>query len=348
MSETVEISVVMPCRNVARWLPRCLDEVLSALPAAAEVIAVEDGSTDETPEILRSYSAEEARLRILTTASRGVSAARNAALDAARGEYVFFVDPDDGVEPDFFTALSDALRRDDAEACLCGYRTRAENGVLGETVLPKTDYRLRSNDEIRTVYLPRIIGYSLEDVRNWYAGRPLFADREMAQVWRMAYRRDLIERFRIRFDENIAYGEDAIFNAECLLHAVSMTSVARPLYRFTDRSDGATRTVLGDGGRLCRNKLALLAARKRLDEIAGGRLTPLYAASCVFSALEILRATVCGSLPRREGMRLLKRYLSDETARSALHDFPLSVRHPQVAFAVGCLRCLRRPPSEPR
>ena len=323
-----EISVVIPCWNVSPWLARCLDSVFAALPEGAEAIAVDDGSTDDTLAILRKRAESEPRLRVVPLAHRGVSAARNAALDLARGRLLFFVDPDDSVAPNYFSAMSAALDRDDADVCVCPYPGSKLKG----------DYRLKTNAEIRAAYLPRVFGYSFADVRAWYAGRALFAEREMAAVWRMAFRREFVERFRIRFDETIELYEDAMFVSEALLSARSMTCIEEDVYRVTDRESGAMRSVPRDGARLCRNKLRLLAKRRELDEREGGSLGPLFEATCVLSALEMLAAAVRGRLPRRDGFRFLREYLSDPFARSALRRFPLSPRRPAVAASVLALR----------
>ena len=301
-AQAPEISVVIPCWNVSPWLARCLDSVFAALPEGAEAIAVDDGSTDDTLAILRKRAESEPRLRVVPLAHRGVSAARNAALDLARGRLLFFVDPDDLVAPDYFSAMSAALDRDRADICVCAFSGSRLKG----------DYRFGSGEAIRAGYLPRVFGYSFDDVRAWYAGKPLFADREMASACR--------------------------FVSEALLRAKSMTCVDRGLCTVTDRESGAMRSVPRDGARLCRNKLRLLAKRRELDEREGGSLGPLFEATCVLSALEMLAATVRGRLPRRDGFRFLREYLSDPFARSALRRFPLSLRRPAVAASVLALR----------
>jgi len=323
-----DISVIIPCWNVEPWLGRCLDSVLAALPKDAEALVVDDGSTDGTHGILVSRAASDPRLRVIASGHCGVSAARNAALSVARGRLVFFVDADDRVEPDFFTAMAAAIERDGADCCVCAFSGSPLKG----------DYRFRTNAEVRAGYLPRVFGYSFDDVRAWYAGRPLFAGREMAGVWRFAFRREFLERERIRFDETIELYEDAMFLSECMVRAKSMTCVDRPLYLVTDRESGAMRSVPRDGARLCRNKLRLLARRRALDATCGGTLGPLYAASCVFSALEILACTAKGMLPRKEGFGYLREYLADPFVRESLAAFPLSWRRPVVAAAVLALR----------
>ena len=97
---SIEISVVVPCWNVEPYLARCLESVFAALPASAEVLAVDDGSTDATLSILESFAKDEPRLKVVGRPHRGVSAARNAALDMAKGRLVFVVDPDDTVHGD--------------------------------------------------------------------------------------------------------------------------------------------------------------------------------------------------------------------------------------------------------
>lgn len=336
---SIDVSVVMPCWNVERWLPRCLDEVFAALPESAEVIAADDGSTDSTRVILEERAAREPRLKVLALPHGGVSAARNAALDVACGEWVFFVDPDDGVEPDFFTAMLEAVRGADADCCVTAMRERSEDGVFGEATSLKGGYRFATNAEIVAGYLPRIFGYSFDDIRAWYRGKGLFADREMASACRIVYRRALLEDNRIRFDPEVELFEDAMFNAEALLAARTMTCVARPLYRVTSRASGAMRTVPRDAVRYGRNKLALLAARNRLDAKAGGRLAPLYEGTCVLSALELLALRAKGNASqRKEFAEILDAYLADARVASALRAFPLSVRRPLVAAAVLYLR----------
>lgn len=340
MEDAPRISVVVPCYNVERWLPRCLDETLVALPPDAELIAVDDGSTDATLSVLRERASTDARIRVVAIAHAGVSAARNRALDLCRGTYVFFVDPDDGVEPDFFTSMVETLERDGADACVCGYSERADGSETRRTVRLKGDYRFRMNAEIVVGYLPRIFGYSFADIRNWYAGTPLFSKREMAAVWRMTYRRDVIEARHVRFDESLELYEDAMFNAECLLGASALTCVDRPLYRVTCRATGAMRTVPRHGERYCRNKLQLLRKRVELDRRSDGALTSVYAGTCVLSALEILSYVVRGRFDRRAGWQILGTYLAESSVRVALPGFPLSWRRPVLAVAVMFLRLL--------
>ena len=139
------MSVIIPCWNVAPWIERCLRSVFAALPQGGEIIAVNDGSTDETGEILRKTAFSDDRLKVIEEENRGVSAARNRALDVARGEFVFFVDPDDYVEEGFFTDMIAAMERDRADYCISPYKTQKDGSTDIKIVPLKGDYHYSSN-----------------------------------------------------------------------------------------------------------------------------------------------------------------------------------------------------------
>ena len=105
------VTVIVPCYNMERTLERALDSLLANDLTDGEVIAVDDGSTDQTPHILRRYAQEHACIRVITKRNGGLSSARNAGLDVATGRIIMFMDSDDTVEPTF---VSTAVRAMDA------------------------------------------------------------------------------------------------------------------------------------------------------------------------------------------------------------------------------------------
>lgn len=335
----IELSVIIPCWNVAPWLPRCLEEVFTALPPKSEVIAVDDGSEDATLEILLEFSSKYPELKVLSQKNSGVSAARNRALDVSKGEYIFFVDPDDGVEPEFFTLMINRMKEKKADYCVVAFKERS-GGNDGKSGQLKGVYEYSSNSEIIEGYVSRIFGYSFNDVQRLYKGEALFSRREMASVCRACFRRSIIKEFSIRFDESIVLYEDAMFNTEYLLYANSMTCINKALYRVTERDSGAMKSIPRNASRLAHNKLRLLAARKRLNLASGGRLWHLCGASSVFSLLEILSLMIKCRLSWREGREILREYMSDESVKRDINEFPLSYRKPVLASAIVFFRII--------
>lgn len=95
MSRTPEISVIVPVYNTAPWLRRCLDSICTQSYRELEIICVNDGSTDDSAEILQEYASKDSRIKVIHQKNAGLSAARNAALEQASGEWVTGVDSDD-------------------------------------------------------------------------------------------------------------------------------------------------------------------------------------------------------------------------------------------------------------
>lgn len=93
------ISVIIPVYNVEKYLPECLDSVLAQTMRDIQIICVNDGSTDRSPEILEKYAAKDSRIEIIHKENGGLSSARNAAYPFIRGEYTLFIDSDDFIEP---------------------------------------------------------------------------------------------------------------------------------------------------------------------------------------------------------------------------------------------------------
>ena len=102
----MNISIIIPVYNASQYLHECLDSVLSqTFDGDYEVIAVNDGSTDNSLEICREYASKYPKFVVLTGENAGVSAARNKALDVAKGDWLVFVDVDDMLMPDALTTL---------------------------------------------------------------------------------------------------------------------------------------------------------------------------------------------------------------------------------------------------
>ena len=96
------ISIIVPVYNVEKYLERCLDSILSQTFSDFELILVNDGSTDHSLEICRSYAEKDERILLIDQENRGLSAARNAGIAVAKGEYLGFVDSDDYIAQNMY------------------------------------------------------------------------------------------------------------------------------------------------------------------------------------------------------------------------------------------------------
>ena len=116
------ISIIIPACNVAPYLARTLDSVLAQSYSNLEVIAVNDGSCDDTAALLDAYSAKDARVRVIHKENGGVTSARLRGVAEAAGEWIGFVDGDDYIEPDMYARLVANALTHNADISHCGYQ----------------------------------------------------------------------------------------------------------------------------------------------------------------------------------------------------------------------------------
>jgi L-malate glycosyltransferase len=138
----LDVDVLIPVRDGARFLPACLDSVFAQTPPPRAVIVVDDGSTDETPRVLAGYAARQPNLRVIRCEARGVSHARNLALQASEASFVAFLDSDDILEPDKLAKQMGLFEASGPEVGIvhCAYFCIDENGrpvMTRRTVPPR-------------------------------------------------------------------------------------------------------------------------------------------------------------------------------------------------------------------
>ena len=119
---THKISIVVPAYNIAEYLPRCLDSILDQTYKNIEVIVVNDGSKDNTEDVIKEYCQKDSRIKLISKINEGVTKARLTGMKAATGQWLGFVDGDDFIEPEMYeTLLSNALKYE-ADISHCGYQ----------------------------------------------------------------------------------------------------------------------------------------------------------------------------------------------------------------------------------
>lgn len=218
MNDRPRLSLVVPVYNVAAFLPAFF-ESLSAqtLPAGEfEIVAVDDGSTDESPALLAGYASRMSNLRILRQENGGLSAARNTGLNHAIGEWLAFADSDDLVAPDTYARWLD----------------EAEDGRL-DMLVGNGVYHHEGRGPDRPV-LPDVAATQVLAGVDWLRAR-LQARFLPHMVWLHLYRRDFIESNRFRFVPRLIH-EDVIWTTRALLRARRVRFDPEPCYFYRVRA----------------------------------------------------------------------------------------------------------------
>ena len=144
------ISVIVTAYNIQDYLPRCLESLLGQTYERLEIIVVDDGSTDGTAETCDRYARKCEQIKVIHRENGGPSAARNAGLEIAQGEYIGYVDGDDWVEPDMYAEMIKACLDTGAQIAICTYREVGE----GAREIQPTGNRIElSREEALEMYI---------------------------------------------------------------------------------------------------------------------------------------------------------------------------------------------------
>ena len=216
-----KVSFIVPVYNTQEFLPRCLDSLLGQTCPDIEIIVVNDGSPDGSAAIIDEYARMNSRVRVVEKSNGGLSSARNAGMDVARGDIIDFVDSDDYVESNLAEFLVDAFAREHPEIV-----------VFGAVCEPAE----LASKRIQQLLSPEACVFeSFDPVL-------LFSANAQPYVWRAAYSRELIERESLRFAENVRFAEDVVFQFES--YPLSARTVLAPdkLYHYVMQDKSLTHT----------------------------------------------------------------------------------------------------------
>lgn len=212
------ISIIIPVYNVEAYLRQCLDSVLAQTLKDIEVIVVDDGSTDNSPAICDEYAARDIRVRVLHQPNSGRSAARNAGIKMARGEYVGFVDSDDWIDPQMYEYMFEKITRTQSDIAICGYFYEYTYGSkVKEPVPPPAVYQ--RSDVLRMLIEDRLI-------------QSLSCDK--------LFRREILED---PYPEGRSYYEDSVVMLRWFSRAERFAIDATPFYHYRMRRSGVVNST---------------------------------------------------------------------------------------------------------
>lgn len=232
------ISIIVPVYNSAGSLERCVDSILEQEFSMFQVILVDDGSTDSSPQICDRYSSQDDRVICVHKENGGVSSARNCGLSKAEGEYVMFVDSDDALKADALSILSRAAAVSLPDFVLGGYDIYT-NDLYDRTCVPdKTEE------------------YGPVDMQNFFERTVGESGELFRSPWAKLYRKAVIVSNDLKFNESLSYAEDKLFVYGFLAGAESAAVINAAVYEYYRHS-----------GTLSWGKTDVARASKLLDMI---------------------------------------------------------------------------------
>ena len=189
------VSIIVPVYNVEKFLPECLDSILASTYSNLEIILVDDGSPDNSPQICDEYTLKDSRIKVIHQENQGLVAARNIGLASATGTYIGFVDSDDVVSPVLFESLVAAIEAENADIAACEY-TQQQDQLEKQSYGKRRKYT--SFDDFEKQLAVLTCAPSIREI-TW----------TKAFIWNKLYRTEII---KIPFEKSCLVGEDFRFN----------------------------------------------------------------------------------------------------------------------------------------
>lgn len=222
MEQTV-ISVIVPIYKVEQYLRQCVDSILNQTHSALEVILVDDGSPDGSGKICDEYAARDSRVRVIHKKNGGLSDARNAGIDIARGDYIAFVDSDDWLEPDTYESMLAAMEKYQAKLVCAGrFDNSDETGSCTVGLCPEKEELLPAVPLVRKIF-------------HW--------DHMDAAAWDKLYARELFREIRYPVGRVM---EDIPTTYRLVLLAGGGVLLPKPVYHYRCRSGSITYSAVSE------------------------------------------------------------------------------------------------------
>lgn len=220
-----KVSIIVPVYNCEEYLDEAIESLLKQTLKEIEVIIVNDGSTDNSLSIANKYKNLDERVKIISQVNQGVSVARNMGIEATQGEYIGFIDGDDWIEFDMYKTLYDVAIKNNLDLVISDFEQELE----GKKIINKLDITANSivNKEcIINSILPQFLQHE-----------------KLNTVCNKLFKRELIQRFNIRFPKGVALGEDGFFNINYFSNVKSLMYIDYCGYHYREVEGSATRNI---------------------------------------------------------------------------------------------------------
>lgn len=219
----ITISIIIPVYNAERYLSECIESLLLQTLSSCEFIFVNDGSKDNSQNIIQSFQEKDNRIQIINQKNQGVSVARNNGIDAAKGNYIGFLDADDYVTPIFFESLYNQAQQSNCDVVVSRYTKEIKGNFF------KSPTSFNEGIKYDAVFLnEKILPYMIQKDN-------------LNSCWNKIFKADLLKSNAIYFPKNVALGEDGLFNFKAFHFAKSIIFINESGYFYREVEGSASR-----------------------------------------------------------------------------------------------------------
>lgn len=284
-SEKMLVSIIIPVYNADKYITKCLNSILT-IEDDIEIIVVNDGSKDNTKNILDEYESKYSNIRCIHQKNSGVSVSRNTGIANANGEYLAFVDADDVFDKEMYNNLTNIVKDKEIDFVYGDYITISEKDVIYDNMTMKKS--------IKTV----------KQLKKYY-----LSSANLNTCWGKLFKTSILKEHNIRFPKNIKIGEDRMFVGNYIEQISSFYYIDKPVYKYRIVQDGAMGSTMYT---ISKEKVedfakCLVYSEQFADRnnLSKDELRIEYSSKCVAMINIMLRAKRSFKIENKEAHRLL-------------------------------------------
>lgn len=303
------ISVIIPIYNCEKYIRQCLKSILQQSYTNFEIIVIDDGSKDNSTAVIKSCMQQDSRIRLVCQENAGVSRARNKGIEIAVGDIIVFIDADDWISFDFLERVS---KEYDEEIDLLQFdyflveKATIRKHYFNEScIFEKNGNGNTVENLIHSIISPSL--YPMSDSQ-YSVGVP----------WGKAYKKDIIIKNSIAFNEEISLNEDVLFNLQYLLYCTRIKYIAEPVYFYRKYEESSMKKLDKNFEKAISQRLRLLTEYDKF-----GRQYPMYAKGLVEKRIQLINESL-----------LINRKYSKESIRKIVGE----IRKIRIVSNIKCIK----------
>lgn len=342
-----KLSIILPCYNIGKYIDKCITSILlqesinkkttqSIINQSFEIIIIDDRSTDNLPQLCRKWTQNE-NITFIHYENSGVSTARNRSIYHAKGEYIWFIDPDDYITPNALSIIFKQLE-DNPDLLLFNFNILFEKNNSTTTIknflTNSSEVKIINDKQLIRDYIPYIIGYSQDNINRMYKGMKIQTKDGFMHgaVWHYIFKREIINKENIWFSPHLKLNEDTMFTLQYLCYVNRMKALPYSLYNYMFRSSGSMHGILANAKNLFQSKIHLAEERERINSLYKTKhqvdLRRYYAGSLLLSALELgIKLS-----KQWRNIKLFKQYSNNQIVRKAINS--ITTQHAPLKFKI--------------
>lgn len=253
------VSILVPCYNCEKFLENCLNSLINQSYKNLEIVCVNDGSIDNTLEILNNFALKDKRIKVFNKENeKSISKTRNFLLQKANGKYLTWVDSDDWVEKNYILDMVNAMENENVDLVICGYQKDKKINAKQKKI--KRYYEIDNN---------------IETLKKMIAMKPY-----LGYCWAKLYKTNIAKS--ILFDTDVNFSEDMLFNCKYLLVSKSSYYFNTSNYHYIQHKSSIMHSKIDE------NKLTILKSSEKIIELTKNVDNQLYNNAVVAHSLNCL------------------------------------------------------------